>query len=167
MLTSSQVLLGSVSGECSRGWERFESGIPFPFFSNSLYNLTPTNNFLYRSQVQLYLANLYCSTALQRSSIHYVYCLFIQNCSVGSRWDQEGPGGPFLWFDIPSKISSQCEDYFMPYWDIAQIAGAVLRVSDCAGLYSVVYHSPHLPPHHFQECQNQPPVTKPVIIVQK
>ena len=103
----------------------------------------------------------------QGSSIHYVYCLFIQSCSVGSRWDQEGPGGPFLWFDIPSKISSQCEDYFMPYWDIAQIPGAVLRVSDCAGLYSVVYHSPHLPPHHFQECQNQPPVTKPVIIVQK
>ena len=42
----------------------------------------------------------------QGSSIHYVYCLFIQICSVGARRDQEGPGHfydlTFLVKSVPS-----------------------------------------------------------------
>lgn len=54
--------LGCVSG-VENVLRSGESGIPFPFFSNSAYNLTLSNNFLYRSQVQLYLTPAYCSSA--------------------------------------------------------------------------------------------------------
>ena len=47
----------------------------------------------------------------------------------------------------------------MPYCDIAEIQGpdyVLVTVSDHSLL---CINSLDLPPHHFKECQNQPPVT--------
>ena len=78
--------------------------------------------------------------------------------SVGARRDQEGPGH-FYDLTFLVKSVSQCEYYFMPYCDIAEIERpdkVLVTVSDSSLL---CINSPHLPPHHFKECQNQPPVT--------